>query len=102
MIDDFRIDYELFSHTGFDVNYLKPEGEAATMAEVEGMCGHLDQTMAQIGYFERRNSERLMRRMRALFNRAGVLREEIDILRGFFKQVQRAADGKPLRRPEQE
>ena len=94
--------YELFSHTGVDVNYLKAEGEAASMAEVESMCGHLDNTLEAIGYYERRNSERLMRRMRALFNRAGVLREEIDILRGFFKQVQRAADGKPLRRPEQE
>ncbi len=85
--------YELFSHTGVDVNYLKAEGEAASMAEVESMCGHLDNTLEAIGYYERRNSERLMRRMRALFNRAGVLREEIDILRGFFKQVQRVADG---------
>ncbi|UTH72450.1 RNA methyltransferase [Chromobacterium sp. IIBBL 290-4] len=85
--------YELFSHTEVDVEYLRAEGEAATQSEVEGMCGHLGQAMEDIGYFKRRNSERLMRRMRALFNRAGVLREEIDILRGFYKQVQRTADG---------
>ncbi len=85
--------YELFSHTGVNVEYLRADGEAATQGEVEGMCGHLEQAMDDIGYFRRRNSERLMRRMRALFNRSGVLRDEIDILRGFFKQVQRAADG---------
>ncbi|WP_215781141.1 MULTISPECIES: RNA methyltransferase [unclassified Paludibacterium] len=85
--------YELFSHVGVGVDYLKPSGLAATADEVEGMCAHLDQTMAHIGYYERRNGERLMRRMRTLFHRAGVLREEVDILRGFFKQVMRAADG---------
>ncbi|OWY39741.1 tRNA (cytosine(32)/uridine(32)-2'-O)-methyltransferase TrmJ [Xenophilus sp. AP218F] len=85
--------YELFSHTGVDVEYLRADGETATQSEVDGMCGHLEQAMDEIGYFRRRNSERLMRRMRTMFHRAGLLREEIDILRGFFKQVQRAADG---------
>jgi tRNA/rRNA methyltransferase len=85
--------YELFSHVGVGVEYLRAEGETATREEVEGMCAHLDQTMEHIGYYRRRNSERLMRRMRTLFNRAGLQREEIDILRGFFKQVGRAADG---------
>ncbi len=83
--------YELFSHTGVDVEYLRADGETATQGEVDGMCGHLEQAMGEIGYFERRNSERLMRRMRTMFHRAGLLREEIDILRGFYKQVQRIA-----------
>ncbi|MEN3029551.1 RNA methyltransferase [Chromobacterium amazonense] len=83
--------YELFSHTGVDVEYLRADGETATQGEVDGMCGHLEQAMGEIGYFERRNSERLMRRMRTMFHRAGLLREEIDILRGFYKQVQRVA-----------
>jgi tRNA/rRNA methyltransferase len=84
--------YELFSHVGVGVDYLREEGEAATQQEVEGMCGHLGETMERIGYFRRRNGERLMRRMRTLFNRASLQREEIDILRGFFKQVQRSTD----------
>lgn len=85
--------YELFSHSGVTVDYLRAEGETATRGEVEGFCGHLDQTLEHIGYYRRRNGERLMRRMRTLFNRAGMLREEVDILRGFLKQVQRVADG---------
>ena len=85
--------YELFSHTGVDVEYLRPESETASLGEVEGFCQHLDQTMDAIGYYRRRNSERLMRRMRALFNRSGMLRDEVDILRGLMKQIQRVADG---------
>jgi tRNA/rRNA methyltransferase len=84
--------YELFSQGGIGVEHLKVEGNRATHEEVEGLCGHLDQTMERIGYLRGRNGERLMRRMRTLFQRASLLREEIDILRGFFKQVQRTAD----------
>lgn len=85
--------YELFSHSGVTVDYLKPEDRSATLAEVESFCQHLECALDDVGYLERRNGERLMRRMRTLFNRAGLLREEIDILRGFFKQAQRFADG---------
>ncbi|MDF0605330.1 RNA methyltransferase [Neisseriaceae bacterium TC5R-5] len=85
--------YELFSHTAVGVDYLRSDGDSASLGEIESFCGHLQQTMDKLGYFRRRNNERMMRRMRALFNRAGMLREEIDILRGFFKQAQRAADG---------
>ncbi len=90
------VTYELFSQTGFKVDHLREEREPATLDEVEGFCRHLDDTMQHIGYFRRRNSDRLKRRMRTLFNRAALQREEVDILRGFLKQVQRAHDGAAL------
>lgn len=88
--------YELFSHVGVGVDYLRAEGTAATREEVDGLCDHLDRTMAHIGYYRRRNGDRLIRRMRAVFNRAALQREEVDILRGFCKQVMRAADGETV------
>jgi len=84
--------YELFSQVEMPLPHLEQESLPATQAEVEGMLGHLESAMAKSGYFERRNSERLMRRMRRLFGRADVEREEIDILRGFWKQVERVSD----------
>jgi tRNA/rRNA methyltransferase len=84
--------YELFSQVEMPLPHLEQESLPATHDEVEGMLGHLESAMAKSGYFERRNSERLMRRMRRLFGRASVEREEIDILRGFWKQVERTAD----------
>jgi tRNA/rRNA methyltransferase len=92
--------YELFSHVGVGVDYLRAEGELATGQEVEGMCGHLDHAMRLIGYYRNRNGERLIRRMRTMFNRAGLLREEIDILRGFFKQIERTADEHAAAKPD--
>lgn len=85
------LSYELFSHVGVGVEYLKPESEPATREETEGFYGHLDHTLAAIGYYERRNGARLMRRLRTLFNRTHLQREEIDILRGMLKQMERAA-----------
>lgn len=81
--------YELFSHCDVDINHLRAEENYATQQAVEGLCGHLDETMAQVGFYQRRNGTRLMRRMRALFQRADLLSEEVDILRGFLKQIQR-------------
>src|SRR5574343_601766 len=56
--------YELFSHTGVNVDYLKPDGNSATQGEVDGMVDHLDATLEDIGYYRRRNSERMIRRLR--------------------------------------
>jgi tRNA/rRNA methyltransferase len=85
------LSYELFSHVGVGVEYLKADSEPATREETEGFYGHLDHTLEAIGYYERRNGERLMRRLRTLFNRTQLQREEIDILRGMLKQMERAA-----------
>lgn len=83
--------YELFSHTGQDLDALRPEVESATQQQVEGFYQHLEHTLTHIGFFERRPSERLMRRLRTLFNRSQLQREEIDILRGMLKQIERHA-----------
>ena len=88
--------YELFSHVDLGVAHLKSGGVVATHAEVEGFCQHLAESMQKIGYLDGRNGERLLRRMRTLFNRADMQREEVDILRGFCKQIGRVADGKRL------
>lgn len=79
--------YELFSHIDVSMDYLRPEHEYATHAQVTGMVGHLQDAMDAVGFFERRPPERLMRRMQAVFDRAQLEREEIDILRGFFHNV---------------
>ncbi|MBO7380855.1 MAG: hypothetical protein J6U05_04190 [Neisseriaceae bacterium] len=63
------------------------EEQFVPQGEIDGLISHFDATMTQIGFFERRNKERLLRRIRRIFDRNGVQREEIDILRGFLKTV---------------
>lgn len=79
--------YELFSHTENSIAHLQSDSEPATHAQVSGLCTHFSEVMNQSGFFERRQPERLMRRVRRLFDRAHVEREEVDILRGFLKTV---------------
>lgn len=83
--------YEIFSQLDIPMEHLKQQTEPATNDEVAGMIEHLFRAMDSIGYCEHRNVDRLMRRMQRLYARASVEREEIDILRGFYKQIERIA-----------
>ena len=42
--------YELFSHTGQDLDALRPEVESATQQQVEGFYQHLEHTLTHIGF----------------------------------------------------
>jgi tRNA/rRNA methyltransferase len=81
--------YELFSHLEVGVAHLQTLPDNATRLETEGFYQHFDETLAHLGYYEKRNGERIIRRIKTLFNRTILQREEIDILRGFLKQIQR-------------
>ena len=71
------------------MDYLRPAHEYATHEQVTGMVGNLQAAMDSVGFFDRRPPERLMRRMQAVFDRAQLEREEIDILRGFFHNIEK-------------
>lgn len=80
--------YEIFSQTDNPMTHLQQDDKPASHQQVQGMMEHLQQTMHDIDFFRHRNSERMMRRMNALFHRAAPTREDIDILRGFYKRIQ--------------
>lgn len=79
--------YELFTHTENTLSHLQADCEPATHQQVSGLCDHFAEVMDESGFFARRQKTRLMRRVRRLFDRAQVEREEVDILRGFLKTV---------------
>lgn len=81
--------YELFSQTDMPMTHLQQETRPATHEQITGMVGHMESVMNDIGFFNRRNSERLMRRMQNLFMRADTQTEDIDIIRGFLNTVKR-------------
>ncbi|MDO5686709.1 MAG: RNA methyltransferase [Neisseria sp.] len=83
------VTYELFSHVDLPLDRLRSTAQPVPRQEIDGLIGHFENVMDDIGFFERRNRERLLRRLRRLFDRADTEREEIDILRGFLKTVQK-------------
>jgi len=90
------LSYELFmareqpqSHTQFELP-LAPSGD------VEHFYTHLNQVMNEIDFEDR--TGHLMERMRRLFNRAQLDRNELNILRGFLSAVQ-GRRGQSAQRP---
>jgi len=66
-----------------------PEVRAvAGVEELEAMLGHLAEALQMIGFADPRQSRKLMRRLRRLFQRARPDRDEINILRGIFSSAQ--------------
>ena len=59
----------------------------ATHEEIEGFYQHLQQTLIDIEFLDPKLPGRLMTRLRLLFTRSGLQQEEINILRGMLKAV---------------
>ena len=59
-------------------------GESATSDDVEGFIGHLESAVVEAGYIDPANPGRFMERMRRLFARSGLEREEVRVMRGML------------------
>ncbi len=68
---------------------------AVTVADLERLYGHCARALADIGYLDPARPRLLMRRLRRLVARAGLEREELDLLRGILTAAQRAAGAEP-------
>jgi tRNA/rRNA methyltransferase len=60
----------------------------ATNDEVEGLYGHLEELMTATGFFNPQQPGRLMPKLRRLFGRVRLERDEINILRGILASTQ--------------
>lgn len=67
----------------------------ADFNEIEGFYAHLEQLMLEIGFLNPRHPKKLMPRIRRLFARAQLEREEVNILRGILKAIARPRRPKP-------
>ncbi len=86
--------YELFSQVNVSMAHLQQELNLANHQQISSMVMHLRQIMDNAGFFNRRNEERLMRRMAAMFDRAALTTEDIDILRGFYNTINQRMQSK--------
>ncbi len=75
-----------------------PENSAplpATETKVDGLMRHLEVALADIGFADPNNPERIIRKLRRLFGRAGITDNEVKIVRGICRQMQWAAGTDP-------
>lgn len=66
---------------------LEAPRELASHEEVEGFYAHLESSLAGTGFFDPEHPKKLMPRVRRLFARAGLERDEVNILRGILKAL---------------
>jgi tRNA/rRNA methyltransferase len=59
----------------------------ARSEEIEGMFAHLQTALVAIGFLDPDNPKRLFSRLRRLFGRTGLEREEVNIVRGIAKHI---------------
>ena len=60
------------------------QGEPATHVDFEGFMAHLERVVTASGFHDPANPKRLLPRMRRLFNRVRLEKEEVAILRGML------------------
>lgn len=78
--------YEL-RRTALEETLVQPELDAADLAEVERFYVHLEDTLIRIGFLNPASPKRLMPKLRRLFSRTRLQKEEINILRGMLAAV---------------
>lgn len=81
--------YELRMATETSAPASPPEFEPAAMEDVERLYEHFERTMIASGFVDPRQPKRLLARLRRLLARARLEIEEVNILRGFLKSVDR-------------
>ena len=82
---------------------LAPSGAApvrpASAQAVQGMLSHWEQALVAVGFLDPAAPKKLMPRLNQLFNRADLTEEEIHILRGIAKAMQKSVT-RPVASPE--
>ena len=83
--------YELLKASGGGRADTGPAPVLAQHAEREGFYRHLEQALTAIGFLGRDSRVVLMRRLRRIFGRSTLTREEVKLLRGVARQTLWAA-----------
>ncbi|MDP3308475.1 RNA methyltransferase [Methylotenera sp.] len=81
--------YEL-RMAALDENTISPNvtSEYATIDSLEGFYAHLEETLLHIGYLNPAHPKKLMERMRRIYARAALEKEEVNLLRGVLTLTQ--------------
>ncbi|HEV8260439.1 MAG TPA: RNA methyltransferase, partial [Burkholderiales bacterium] len=85
--------YELRMSAGATAPRPAGDSEAATHDQVEGFYRQLEEVFHASGFLDPLQPKRLMQRMRRLFARSRLEKEEVNILRGFLRAIRQRMGG---------
>ncbi|MDR2244026.1 MAG: RNA methyltransferase [Burkholderiales bacterium] len=79
--------YELRVALGAGAVWQAPRFSGATHEDIERLYAHAEKTLIACGFLNPERPRRLLARLRRLFARAGLEREEVNILRGILAEM---------------
>ena len=74
---------------GFPVAPRTADAELADVPAVTGLLAHWEQALTTVGFLDPAVPRKLMPRLNQLFNRAGLTHEEVQILRGIARAMEK-------------
>jgi tRNA/rRNA methyltransferase len=74
---------------GFEVEARTPDPSLADVPAVQGLLAHWEQSLQAIGFLDPASPKKLMPRLNRLFNRAQLTEEEVHLLRGIARAMER-------------
>jgi tRNA/rRNA methyltransferase len=77
--------YELHLAARGDEGWREPPHDLASFEELERFYAHLERTLLETGFLNPAYNKKLMPRLRRLFGRTQLEKEEVNILRGMLK-----------------
>ena len=84
------VTYEMFMLSSSEPSLMRME-KPATVADLEGLYGHLEQAAIESEFFDPASNSKLPTRLRRLFSRVpNMEREEVNIIRGLLKALLKA------------
>jgi tRNA (cytidine32/uridine32-2'-O)-methyltransferase len=82
----------LAAEEGQQPTTIQADSPLAAREDLEGLYQHLEETLIALDFLDPENPRQLMRRLRRLFNRAGLEQAELNILRGILKAAKKQVD----------
>ncbi len=82
------ISYELYVASRQGLEVTKNVQEQATVAQMEGLFDHMELALTDIGFLKPPSCQKLVRRLRRLYNRAQLDETDVNILRGVLSASQ--------------
>jgi tRNA/rRNA methyltransferase len=74
---------------GFEVEARTAQAELADMRAVQGAVEHWQRALVEVGFLDPASPKKLIPRMQQLLNRARLTQEEVHILRGIARAIER-------------
>ena len=84
----FAYELKMSFDQSIEVGRVGEEREAIDAKDFEHLYQHFEQSLTEIGFLDPENPKNLMRRLKRLFNRADLDRNELQILHGILRAAE--------------